>query len=45
MKEFVAYAKKNPGKVNWGHSGVWGAGQCLHAVRARGGHQGELHPA
>ncbi|MBI4250852.1 MAG: ABC transporter substrate-binding protein, partial [Candidatus Tectomicrobia bacterium] len=25
MKEFVEYAKKNPGKVNFGHSGVWGA--------------------
>ncbi|MBI4250853.1 MAG: tripartite tricarboxylate transporter substrate binding protein [Candidatus Tectomicrobia bacterium] len=25
FKEFVAYAKKNPGKVNLGHSGVWGA--------------------
>ena len=26
MKEFVAYAKKNPGKVNWGHSGRLGGG-------------------
>tara|TARA_A100001037_G_scaffold306797_1_gene355699 strand:- start:7516 stop:8493 length:978 start_codon:yes stop_codon:yes gene_type:complete len=25
MKQFVAYAKKNPGKINFGHSGVWGA--------------------
>jgi tripartite-type tricarboxylate transporter receptor subunit TctC len=25
FKEFVEYAKKNPGKVNFGHSGVWGA--------------------
>ena len=25
MKEFVEYTKKNPGKVNFGHSGVWGA--------------------
>ncbi len=24
LKEFIAYAKKNPGKVNMGHSGVWG---------------------
>jgi len=24
FEEFVAYAKKNPGKVNMGHSGVWG---------------------
>jgi tripartite-type tricarboxylate transporter receptor subunit TctC len=22
--EFIAYAKKNPGKINFGHSGVWG---------------------
>ena len=25
FKEFVEYAKKNPGKLNFGHSGVWGA--------------------
>ena len=38
MKEFVAYAKKNPGKVNWGHSGVWGAGHVpsMQFVRAAG---------
>ena len=38
MKEFVAYAKKNPGKVNWGHSGVWGAGHvpAMQFVRAAG---------
>ncbi|MDH3229806.1 MAG: tripartite tricarboxylate transporter substrate binding protein [Alphaproteobacteria bacterium] len=24
FEEFVAYAKANPGKVNMGHSGVWG---------------------
>jgi tripartite-type tricarboxylate transporter receptor subunit TctC len=24
FKGFIAYAKKNPGKVNLGHSGVWG---------------------
>jgi len=23
MKEFVAYSKANPGKINFGHSGVW----------------------
>lgn len=38
MKELVAYAKKNPGKVNWGHSGVWGAGHLpsMQFVRAAG---------
>ncbi len=38
MKEFVAHAKKNPGKVNWGHSGVWGAGHVpsMQFVRAAG---------
>ncbi len=38
MEEFVAYAKKNPGKVNWGHSGVWGAGHVpsMQFVRAAG---------
>ena len=38
MKEFVAYAKMNPGKVNWGHSGVWGAGHVpsMQFVRAAG---------
>ena len=25
FKEFIAYAKKNPGKTNFGHSGVFGA--------------------
>lgn len=25
VAEFIAYVKKNPGKVNMGHSGVWGA--------------------
>ncbi len=38
MKEMVAYAKKNPGKINWGHSGVWGAGHLpsMQFVRAAG---------
>jgi tripartite-type tricarboxylate transporter receptor subunit TctC len=26
LAEFIAYAKKNPGKVNIGHTGVWGVG-------------------
>ena len=25
FKQVVDYAKKNPGKLNWGHSGVWGS--------------------
>ena len=25
FKQVIAYAKKNPGKLNWGHSGVWGS--------------------
>ncbi|UCH75786.1 MAG: tripartite tricarboxylate transporter substrate binding protein [Rhodospirillales bacterium] len=25
VDEFIAYAKANPGQVNFGHSGVWGA--------------------
>ena len=38
MKELIAYAKKNPGKVNWGHSGVWGAGHIpsMQLVKAAG---------
>lgn len=38
MKELIAYAKKNPGKINWGHSGVWGAGHLpsMQLVKAAG---------
>ncbi|MBI3126795.1 MAG: tripartite tricarboxylate transporter substrate binding protein [Candidatus Tectomicrobia bacterium] len=38
LKDLIDYAKKNPGKVNWGHSGVWGAGHVPAAqlVRAAG---------
>ncbi|MBT3822471.1 MAG: tripartite tricarboxylate transporter substrate binding protein, partial [Nitrospinaceae bacterium] len=38
MKELIAYAKKNPGKINWGHSGVWGAGHIpsMQLVKAAG---------
>jgi tripartite-type tricarboxylate transporter receptor subunit TctC len=32
LQGFIDYAKKNPGKVNFGHSGVWGA---LHAPTAQ----------
>lgn len=32
MQGFIDYAKKNPGKVNFGHSGVWGA---LHTPTAQ----------
>jgi len=38
IKGFIAYAKKNPGKINWGHSGVWGAGHTpsMQLVKAAG---------
>lgn len=37
FKDVVDYAKKNPGKLNWGHSGIWGSAytstvQILKAV-------------
>jgi len=32
LQGFIDYAKKNPGKVNFGHSGVWGA---LHTPTAQ----------
>jgi tripartite-type tricarboxylate transporter receptor subunit TctC len=35
MQEFIAHAKKNPGKLNWGHSGAWGAGHVPSAQLAR----------
>ena len=38
LEEFIAFAKKNPGKVNFGHSGVWGAAHLpsLQLVKAAG---------
>jgi tripartite-type tricarboxylate transporter receptor subunit TctC len=38
VKELIAYAKKNPGKLKWGHSGVWGAGHLpsMQFVKAAG---------
>ena len=38
VKELIAYAKKNPGKIKWGHSGVWGAGHLpsMQFVKAAG---------
>lgn len=38
LEGFIAYAKKNPGKVNMGHSGVWGAVHIpsLQLVKATG---------
>jgi tripartite-type tricarboxylate transporter receptor subunit TctC len=38
MKDVIAYAKKNPGKLKWGHSGVWGAGHTpsMQLVKAAG---------
>ncbi len=38
VKGLIAYAKKNPGKLKWGHSGVWGAGHLpsMQFVKATG---------
>lgn len=38
FEEFIAYTKKNPGKVNMGHSGVWGPAHipALQLVKATG---------
>jgi len=38
LKEFIAYSKANPGKVNFGHSGVWSVlyVPALQLVRAAG---------
>jgi tripartite-type tricarboxylate transporter receptor subunit TctC len=38
IKGLIAYAKKNPGKIKWGHSGVWGAGHTpsMQFVKAAG---------
>lgn len=38
LAEFIDYAKKNPGKVNIGHTGVWGVGfvPTMQLVKAAG---------
>ncbi|MCF8476434.1 MAG: tripartite tricarboxylate transporter substrate binding protein [Pseudolabrys sp.] len=38
IPELVAYAKKNPGKVNIGHTGVWGVGfvPTMQFIKAAG---------
>lgn len=35
FKEFIAYAKKNPGKINFGHSGVWGSSYTSYEMMAK----------
>ncbi len=32
LKELVEYAKKNPGKINAGHSGVWGSSYTTYQL-------------
>ncbi|MFC1491280.1 tripartite tricarboxylate transporter substrate binding protein [Nitrospinota bacterium] len=34
-KEFIAYAKKHPGKLNFAHSGVWGSGYTSYMMLAK----------
>ena len=38
LPELIAYAKKNPGKVNIGHTGVWGVGfiPTMQFIKAAG---------
>jgi tripartite-type tricarboxylate transporter receptor subunit TctC len=38
LAEFIDYAKKNPGKVNIGHTGVWGVGfvPTVQLIKATG---------
>ncbi len=38
LAEFIDYAKKNPGKVNVGHTGVWGVGfvPTVQLIKAAG---------
>jgi tripartite-type tricarboxylate transporter receptor subunit TctC len=38
LEELIAYAKKNPGKVNIGHTGVWGVGfiPTMQFIKAAG---------
>jgi tripartite-type tricarboxylate transporter receptor subunit TctC len=38
LAEFIDYAKKNPGKVNIGHTGVWGVGfvPTMQLIKAAG---------
>lgn len=38
FKQMINYAKKNPGKLNWGHSGVWGSAytSAVQIIKATG---------